>query len=99
MANAQKWPHFAVIHDYAPILCATFTSYMASNDNIKRLNSASMDLYGRRVTLGLGTGLGMKDGVLFPNGEFWLDIMKWDILAFHYHLKPPSEKSNYILNS
>jgi len=72
LADAQKWPHFDVIHDYAPILCATFTSYMGSPENIKRLNTAPMNLYGRRVTLGLGTGLGMKDGVLFPNGEFWL---------------------------
>jgi glucokinase len=31
-----------------------------------------MQTHGRRVALGIGTGLGLKDGVLFPNGEFWL---------------------------
>lgn len=72
IAKTQKWPPFAVIHDYAPILCATFTSFMDQADHVKKLNSASMNKYGRRVALGLGTGLGMKDGVLFPNGEFWL---------------------------
>jgi len=72
VAKAQKWPPFAVIHDYAPILCATFTSFMDQSENVKQLNSASINKYGRRVALGLGTGLGMKDGVLFPDGEFWL---------------------------
>lgn len=72
LAKEKKWPPFAVIHDYAPILCATFTSFMEQPDNIKRLNSATMNPYGRRIALGLGTGLGMKDGVLFPNGDFWL---------------------------
>jgi len=72
LAKAQKWPPFAVIHDYAPILCATFTSYMDQPENIKQLHPAPMNPYGRRVALGLGTGLGMKDGLLFPDGEFWL---------------------------
>lgn len=72
IAKTQKWPAFAVIHDYAPILCATFTSYMDDANNIKSLNNATMNRFGRRVALGLGTGLGMKDGVLLPNGQFWL---------------------------
>jgi len=72
LAAKQKWPPFAVIHDYSLILCATFTDYMNQSENIKRLNSSNMNKYGRRVALGVGTGLGMKDGALFPNGEFWL---------------------------
>lgn len=71
IAQAQKWRAFDVIHDYAPIVCATFTSYMQEK-NIKRLNNCPMNLHGRRVALGIGTGLGLKDGVLFPNGDFWL---------------------------
>ena len=31
-----------------------------------------MKPHGRRVALGIGTGLGLKDGVLFSNGDFWL---------------------------
>lgn len=72
LAKENKWPPFVVIHDYAPILCSTFTSFMDSPENVKRLNSAPINKYGRRVTLGMGTGLGMKDGVLLPNGDFWL---------------------------
>ncbi len=71
-AQLQHWPTFAVIHDYASIVCATFTSYMDQPNNIKRLNTCAMKTHGRRVALGIGTGLGLKDGVLFDNGDFWL---------------------------
>lgn len=71
IAEEQHWPPFAVIHDYASIICATFTSYMSDPNNIKRLNTCPMNLHGRRVAFGLGTGLGLKDGVLLPNGDFW----------------------------
>lgn len=72
IAKQQGWPAYAVIHDYAPIVCATFTSYINQPKNIKRLNSSAMQHHGRRVALGIGTGLGLKDGVLLPNGDFWL---------------------------
>jgi glucokinase len=72
IASMQNWPAFTVIHDYAPIVCATFTSYMEQPENIKRLNSCAMSKHGRRVALGIGTGLGLKDGVIFPDGDFWL---------------------------
>lgn len=72
LAKLQKWPAFHVIHDYAPIVCATFTSYMDDPDNVKRLNTCSLSTHGRRVALGIGTGLGVKDGVLLPDGDFWL---------------------------
>ncbi len=72
IAKQQHWSNYEVIHDYAPIVCATFTSYLKQPENIKRLNNCTMDPYGRRVALGIGTGLGLKDGVLFANGDFWL---------------------------
>lgn len=72
IARLQQWPAYDVIHDYAPLVCATFTSYMSDPANIKRLNSCEMNNHGRRVTFGMGTGLGLKDGVLFKNGDFWL---------------------------
>lgn len=72
IARHQKWPNFAVIHDYAPIVCATFTNYMTHPQHVKRLNDAIVSPHARRIAFGLGTGLGMKDGVLFPNGDFWL---------------------------
>lgn len=71
-AKQRKWHAFDVIHDYSPIVCATFTSYMDDPNNIKRLNDCEINPFGRRVAFGIGTGLGMKDGVLFPNGDFWL---------------------------
>lgn len=72
IAKTNHWPAFAVIHDYAPIVCATFTSYMQVAQNIKRLNQNPMQERGRRVALGIGTGLGLKDGILFEDGDFWL---------------------------
>ena len=71
LADKQRWPDYAVIHDYASIICATFTSYMNQAQNIKRLNLCPMKLHGRRVAFGIGTGLGLKDGVQLPNGDFW----------------------------
>jgi glucokinase len=53
-------------------VCATFTSYMQDPENLLRLNTCVADPYQRRVALGLGTGLGLKDGVLLPDGNFWL---------------------------
>lgn len=72
VAREQQWPAYEVIHDYAPIVCATFTSYMQEVGNVKYLNPKTMEMYQRRVALGIGTGLGLKDGVLLPNGDFWL---------------------------
>ncbi len=72
LAKQKRWPKFDVIHDYAPIVCATFTSYMDEASNIKRLNTCALNPHGRRVALGIGTGLGIKDGVFLPNGDFWL---------------------------
>ncbi|MEO8965080.1 MAG: ROK family protein [Gammaproteobacteria bacterium] len=72
VAKNQNWPLYAVVHDYTPIVCATFTSYMDNAQNIKQLNSAPFNHYGRRVALGLGTGLGMKDGALLSSGDVWL---------------------------
>lgn len=72
MKEAQ-WPTTAIIHDYAPVVCATFVeSYMKSDDNVRVLHKGAMNPYGRRIACGVGTGLGMKDAVLFPNGDFWL---------------------------
>lgn len=71
-AKAQGWPAFDVIHDYSPIVCATFTSYLHTPSNIKRLNTAAMNPHGRRIAVGIGTGLGMKDGVMLASGDFWL---------------------------
>ncbi len=72
LANEENWPHYAIIHDYDSVVCATFTSYMHHHNNLMRLNDCMPDPYKRRIALGLGTGLGMKDGVLLPSGEFWL---------------------------
>ena len=72
LAKSLQWPPYAVIHDYATIVCATFTSYLEESQNTKRLNLCDLQPYGRRVACGIGTGLGLKDGILFPDGNFWL---------------------------
>ena len=72
LAEKQDWPRYAVIHDYDTVVCATFTSYMHDEKNLLRLNDCPPAPHKRRVALGLGTGLGLKDGVLLESGEFWL---------------------------
>ena len=39
LIKQERWAKTAVIHDYSPIICATFTSYMDRPENIIRLNS------------------------------------------------------------
>ena len=39
IAKQRRWPNFDVIHDYAPVVCATFTSYMTQPENIKSLKA------------------------------------------------------------
>lgn len=72
VAEKQQWAPLAVIHDYAPIVCATFTSYMQQSHSVTYLNDCKINPQGRRIAFGVGTGLGLKDGLLFANGDFWL---------------------------
>lgn len=72
IAKKTKWPRFHIIHDYAPIVCGTFLCDIDDPEKVRRLNQATLNLQGRRVAIGVGTGLGGKDGVLFPDGNFWL---------------------------
>src|SRR5581483_5716243 len=46
LALEQAWPIYDIIHDYAPIVCATFTSYMQQPHNIKPLNHCSISPHG-----------------------------------------------------
>lgn len=72
LAQHLKWPNYAIIHDYATVLCGTFTQYLYSSQHVKRLNSTAIPIFERRLTFGIGTGLGGKDGLLLENGDFWL---------------------------
>lgn len=72
LAKTDNWPAYAVLHDYDPVVCATFTDYMQHPQHFIRLNDCVEKPHQRRVALGLGTGVGLKDGVLLPNGDFWL---------------------------
>jgi glucokinase len=72
IAKKDGWRNMAVVHDYVPVACATFTTYLKQSGNVKQLNKGRQNKFGRRVVLGVGTGLGLKDSVLLPNGDFWL---------------------------
>jgi glucokinase len=72
VARQCGWRNMEVVHDYVPVACATFTSYLKQANNTKTIIKGNRDKFGRRVVLGLGTGLGLKDAVLLPNGDFWL---------------------------
>lgn len=71
LAEKYQWAPFEIIHDYAPVVCSTFLSTYTQAP-IQKLNDTIIDPYARRVAVGVGTGLGLKDGVLFPDGNFWL---------------------------
>jgi len=70
-AQANHWPRFHVIHDYAPIVCRTFVE-MNEQAGYRYLNTVPSDSTGRRVAFGVGTGLGVKDAAPLENGQFWL---------------------------
>ena len=72
IAEQQNWPAYAVIHDYASIVCSTFTAHIEDDKNVRRLNDCKLNPHGRRVAFGVGTGLGLKDGIKLPDGDFWL---------------------------
>ncbi len=72
IAQQRDWPPFAVIHDYAPVVCATFTQCLMDPAYTQHLTPCPINPLGRRVAIGVGTGLGIKDGVLLANGDFWL---------------------------
>jgi glucokinase len=71
LAEKYHWGPFEIIHDYAPVVCSTFLSTFTQSP-VHKLNDTIIDPYSRRVAVGVGTGLGLKDGVLFPDGNFWL---------------------------
>lgn len=71
-AKKRGWRNMAIVHDYVPVACATFTTYLRDKNNVKTIIKGECDRFGRRVVFGVGTGLGLKDSVLLPNGDFWL---------------------------
>ena len=74
-------------------MCATFTSYIDEPHHIKRLNHAPLNPTGRRVALGVGTGIGLKDGVLFENGDFWLGTNEFGHIGV---ITPPLSQKKYL---
>ena len=68
IAKSKNWPQYAVVHDYTPVICASFYPGLKTLE-IARGNQSPFE---RRVAFGVGTGLGLKDGVLSDNGDFWL---------------------------
>lgn len=68
VAATNHWAPFAVVHDYTSILCSTFCAGLVT----RKLREGMPDPFGRRVAFGIGTGLGLKDGVQKPKGDFWL---------------------------
>ncbi|MBV53285.1 MAG: hypothetical protein CL816_04360 [Coxiellaceae bacterium] len=73
MASREHWPELSVVHDYTPVICRGFIDAgRCYSEGIITINSGTMDPHGRRIAFGMGTGLGLKDGVMLPSGELWL---------------------------
>lgn len=70
-SQRYAWPEFSVVHDYVPHMCSTFVADHKNNNHVKFIHDGEFDPFGRRVVFGIGTGFGLKDGVLFPSGQFW----------------------------
>jgi len=85
LAKAFEWPEFAIIHDYTPVVCGTFTN----DTHSKKLNHCEIDVYSRRVAFGVGTGLGLKDGILLPNGDFWLGSNEMGHIGVSHAISAP----------
>ncbi|OGT46997.1 MAG: hypothetical protein A3F17_05980 [Gammaproteobacteria bacterium RIFCSPHIGHO2_12_FULL_41_15] len=74
VAKMRDWGQYAVVHDYVPVVCATFIAGRNEQIEYLTLNHNEPVRHGRRVAFGVGTGLGLKDGVLLPDGNFWLGM-------------------------
>lgn len=73
LAQEQSWAPLAVVHDYTPIVCRSFIPPgQCYSEGIVTINQGDVDPHGRHVALGMGTGLGLKDGVMLPDGQLWL---------------------------
>jgi glucokinase len=86
LAKAFRWPSFAIIHDYAPVVCATFTEDVYA----MKINNRAIESLGRRIAFGVGTGLGLKDGMLLPNGDFWLGFNEMGHIGISYPISAPA---------
>src|SRR3989338_1394999 len=72
LAKSRKWSSMTVVHDYVPMMCATFIADLLDPDQISFIHPGVLNPYGRRVVFGLGTGLGFKDSLLLERKKFWL---------------------------
>ncbi len=69
VAKIKQWRNYDVVHDYVPLACSTFAH--PDQHMYQVIHQGKHNPYGRRLILGVGSGLGIKDCVLFPNGRFW----------------------------
>jgi glucokinase len=72
VAKNAHWPFFQVVHDYVPVIAATFLPESQDAAHVQILRNGQRKDFARRLVFGLGTGLGIKDGVLLPQRSFWL---------------------------
>lgn len=74
LAKAQRqrqWHNLRVVHDYVPLLCTSLLPDHIRQKYSHVIRPGQINIAGRRLALGIGTGVGGKDGALLPNGEFW----------------------------
>ncbi|MFN3235249.1 MAG: glucokinase [Gammaproteobacteria bacterium] len=92
IAKLHQWTNFAIVHDYVPVACATFTKYVTEPGNAIILNKGKVVPFSRRVVFGIGTGLGLKDIVHLPNGDFWLGSNEAGHIGLPF---PPTAKKEH----
>ncbi len=73
VARREQWPSLSIVHDYTPVICRGFIDAgQCYSEGIVTIHPGKSEYYGRRIAFGMGTGLGLKDGVMLPNGQLWL---------------------------
>ena len=92
VAKSQSWSEFSVVHDYTPVVASTFV-IKGNHPALQIVREGSLNPTGRRVALGLGTGLGVKDAIQTDLGQCWYGQNEVGHIGLS---RPPAVDSVYL---
>lgn len=69
LASEENWSNIFIVNNYTPLICRTFID---DDHGIKTISAGQPNELGRRVALGIDSGLGLRDSVLLPDGQIWI---------------------------
>ena len=92
VAKSQSWSEFSVVHDYTPVVASTFVM-KGDHPALQIVREGSLNPTGRRVALGLGTGLGVKNAIQTDLGQCWYGQNEVGHIGLS---RPPAVDSVYL---